>query len=83
MEEIKVKKISVSPNMYVLCVPDENNHYNFYVCHNKYPAVLKLFDTLSVIDPDDDTIQYLAVEGWRNAKDKYLNLQAFIDDMRE
>lgn len=81
MHEIMVKKIPVSKNMYVLCVPDEKNYYSFYVCHNKNAAVLRLFGTTAVRDPGDETLQYLAVEGWKNAKEQYLDLATFIDEL--
>ena len=81
MTEITVKKIDVSTNMYVLCVPDDNNYYSFYVCHKKNPAVLKLFNNTAVRDPGDDILQYLAVEGWKNSKERYLNLTAFLETL--
>ena len=82
MTEITVKKIDVSTNMYVLCVPDDNNYYSFYVCHKKNPAVLKLFNNTAVRDPGDDVLQYLAVTGWQNAKTQYMGLAAFIDTLK-
>ena len=83
MQEITVKKIPVSENMYVLCVPDNKKYYSFYLCHDKHAATLKLFGTTSVRDPGDEMLQYIAAEGFKNAKDEYLNLAAFIDGMEE
>lgn len=83
MEEIKVKKITVSPNMYVLCVPDENNYYRFHLCHKKYPAILNLFGTTAVRDPGDDVMELLAKQAWRNSQESFLQLTAFIDSWED
>jgi hypothetical protein len=81
MEEIIVKKFRVSRNMYVLCVPDKNKYFTFYVCHEKHPAVLTLFNGHAVRDPGGESLQLLAHEGWMDAKDQYWNLAAFVDEL--
>ncbi len=80
MKEIAVKKIPVSPNMYVLCVPDENSYYSFYLCHNKASAVLRLYGSTAVKDPGDDVLEYLAMEGFRAAQNDYIKLHDFLEE---
>ena len=59
-------------DIYVLAVPHDGDFYSFYLMHNKMQSVLKMFGSLAAKIPDEDTLLYLAVEGWNEYREEYL-----------
>lgn len=70
------KRINLFPDgeIYVLAVPHDNDFYSFYLMHNKMQSVLKMFGSLAAKIPDEETLLYLAVEGWNEYREEYLQM---------
>lgn len=71
---VSAKKIELFPNgdVYVLAVPDEKQFFDFWLMHDKMQSALHMFGTLRAQAPDDETLEYLAVSGWNEYREKYL-----------
>lgn len=73
---VSAKKIHLFPNgeIYVLAVPDERQFYDFWIMHEKMQSALHMFGSLRAQAPDDETLTYLAVEGWNEYRKEYLDM---------
>lgn len=81
IENVTAKKIYVSEHTYILCVPyDDRAFYEFYMMHDKIPACLKMFGSTAAQCLDEETMIYLAVNGFEAHKEEYIKLVNFIDD---
>lgn len=69
---VSAKKIQLFDDIYILAVPDEKEFYTFWICHRYMSATLRIFGTLAAKAPDEETLLYLAVEGWNEYREEYL-----------
>lgn len=79
IENIIARKITVSPHMYVLAIPDDNQFYTFYLTHSQHLATLKMFNGNAAQCLDDETLMHLAYEGFHTHKEDYLDLYGFLE----
>lgn len=71
---VSAKKIQLFDDIYILAVPDEKEFYTFWICHRYMSATLRMFGTLAAKAPDEETLMYLAVEGWNEYREEYLKM---------
>lgn len=65
IKTISAKRVDLNSNgLHVLCIPYDNDFYQFLIRHDKYSAVLTLYGGDLAQATDDETLVYLAHMGY-------------------
>lgn len=72
--DITSKRINIADGFYILCVPDDQKFYDFWIMHDHHTEALHMFDTTRAQALDDETLLYIAHEGWKAYREEYLDL---------
>jgi hypothetical protein len=74
IKDITAKRIDIAHGFYILAVPDEKLFYDFWIMHDKYESALHMFGTTRAQAPDNETLLYIAHEGWKAYREEYFDM---------